>query len=775
MLPVLEQVSINLNCFSPDYDYDFSEAARPTPFPEELGSRLTVRNRARGSSSGSSRPTASSRFVTTPELDQQPTQNRGQDLRQPVTARPRPRETTIRPPPTAAPVNDPRLDAPRLDAFSAFQTPFDFSRSQIQEIERRREQPSSRPEPVTQASVPRRPQEPLTTQAPFRFRPQEAVRSPEVEARPVFTEPTFSFRPQEAVRPQEDVRPQEVETIQNPLRSRQQQAFRPQEVEPTPASFRFRPQEAVRAQENEPTAPTFRLRPQDAIIPQEPVRAQEPAQEPLRFRPQEAVRSNPEQERQNRPIRLRLKEELEQAQQEPEVPSRIRPQEQQAQSFIPRQILNRQRSRPASAEEPQRSNQIEQKDEIKRRPSRPRNFDPRRQRVSIPRSEPSPSVPSRPEPVRSQAFPVRSEVFPARSEVPTITPARPEPIRSQNFPVRSEVFPLRSEVPSIIPARPEAVEPQAVEPTAIPVVKSDPVSQRLNLNRQRGRSRRPQALENLRAQEIPRRPSPVSRVQEPSEEPSSPSDAPSFASFPVRSSSRSERPSRPARPTLPKTEPTFASFSAVEPTPLPPASPAAPVEPDTDVPTFSSFPANRAVSLEEAPRRPAPTQPSFNEVPILLPTRPSRPAILPVRQPERSFAPTPVPVQDNASGAPSRFSSFPIKKKQIDPNSPISLIPQDPAPGRSEVQIPLRAARPTADSSASAVANDPRRVNFDALIEEFTGGRASLLGSKAGARATSEPSFFNAIPLDSQSASAPAQFRPQPAVPGASFDLFTEL
>ena len=77
---------------------------------------------------------------------------------------------------------------PKMDLFSAFQTPFDFPREHIEEIERRRpgsdsaqRRPANVPPPA-----PRKPTltpTPLTTEAPpattlppFRFRPQDAIR-----------------------------------------------------------------------------------------------------------------------------------------------------------------------------------------------------------------------------------------------------------------------------------------------------------------------------------------------------------------------------------------------------------------------------------------------------------------------------------------------------------------------------------------------------------------------------------------------------------------------
>ena len=116
--------------------------------------RFVVENRARGSIPVQARPPTPSPVQLTTE---EPSQNRGQDLRQPVTSRPRGR--TPSPPVAARPVEVPRSLAPQpnqprpntLDAFSAFQTPFDFPRSTIEEIERRR--PGRPQEPAPQVPV----------------------------------------------------------------------------------------------------------------------------------------------------------------------------------------------------------------------------------------------------------------------------------------------------------------------------------------------------------------------------------------------------------------------------------------------------------------------------------------------------------------------------------------------------------------------------------------------------------------------------------------------
>ena len=151
--------------------------------------------RARGSVSN----TSPSGRIQQQKQSEEPTQNRGQDLRQPVTARPRPR-TSIPRRPQSSPQEAPRRPqstpqaVPRrptgppsapvqpaanpnkshLDPFSAFQTPFDFPRKHIEEIERRRpgqtqqnnqRRPSNAPPALPQRSPlpPTRPPTPLTT------------------------------------------------------------------------------------------------------------------------------------------------------------------------------------------------------------------------------------------------------------------------------------------------------------------------------------------------------------------------------------------------------------------------------------------------------------------------------------------------------------------------------------------------------------------------------------------------------------------------------------
>ena len=198
------------NDTSEDYS-DYQNDANDDGVPQiPTDPRFIVENRARGAvpkvnSRPPPRPTSSSAIRTTTE---EPSQNRGQDLRQPVT--PRPRARTPPPPvqnrqnarlaPTARP-SAPRpvpvpatrpVEAPRsfaatpqprpntLDAFSAFQTPFDFPRARIEEIERNR--PGQEPaDPVAPAApVPARPIiEEITTRRPIRI---QAARQPEQQS-----------------------------------------------------------------------------------------------------------------------------------------------------------------------------------------------------------------------------------------------------------------------------------------------------------------------------------------------------------------------------------------------------------------------------------------------------------------------------------------------------------------------------------------------------------------------------------------------------------------
>ena len=595
---------------SPDYEsFDYNTGDdRPVPIPEELGSRVSVRNRARGSSGRPAPP---------PVIQEQPSQNRGQNLRQPVTSRPRPR-TTVPPPPAPAPLAAvPRRPAPvpavsrrplpfnvpeqpKVSSFEAFQTNFDLPRDQIQQLERQ-----NRPVNVPQRKV-------VPSFVPTTTTTTQATTT----ATPVTTIP-FRFRPQEAIRPAEQLsRP--VEQSSRPVR--------------------------LRAQEQ-------------SVIPRQ---QQQQQSRPVRIRTQESPRSRPRQ-------------------QDP------RSQLSQLEAFVSSQDT------------------VEENEVVTRRPTRPRNFDPRRQRVSS-----GSSAPSRPTPSRF-----------------TPTQAAPAPVEDRQ--------PLQRTV--------------------------------VNVNRQRGRSRRPSSD---RSQDIAptqqSRPALAARTSPPRQQASrqqQPSNIP-FSSFPARVNSA---------------EPTFPVFEAAEvaasKAPVPPAP--AP----SNIPTFSAFPPKSSPVTPTA-ARPVPTR-AFSTIPEdepVLPTRQSRPAARP-RQPERSFAPTPLPQaaanRPNSNTGGSRFSSFPVQNSPAQPALIPTVQPAVPSavPTRSSSPFALRPtpSRPTVPQPQiqSRPAADPRRVNFDALIQEFTGGRATP-AVPAGAPA---PSFFNAIPLDSQQ--PPRQFRPQPAVPGASFELVTEL
>ena len=223
--------------------------------------RFVVENRARGAvpvQARPPRPTSSAQITTTEE----PSQNRGQDLRQPVTPRPRARTPappvpaarpsaarlapTSRPAPNARPVPVPAtrpVEAPRsfaaspqprpntLDAFSAFQTPFDFPRSRIEDIERNRPgreptDPVAPAAPVAQPARPARPARPvieeITTRRPIRI---QAARQPEQQSFIPRQQSQPSFIPrqlQRGQRPptevQEVTEVPEVQTTRRPTR-----------------------------------------------------------------------------------------------------------------------------------------------------------------------------------------------------------------------------------------------------------------------------------------------------------------------------------------------------------------------------------------------------------------------------------------------------------------------------------------------------------------------------------------------------------------------------
>ena len=273
-----------------------------------------------------------------------------------------------------------------------------------------------------------------------------------------------------------------------------------------------------------------------------------------------------------------------------------------------------------------------------------------------------------------------------------------------------------------------------------------------------------------------------------------------FTSFPARSSSRqtartSARPSTiriNPRPTQSSRASQTSRSRTESPRAILPTQPTRAESPRSGVPT--NFPAFQSFSANPSTE---PVEPAFNSFPANVQ---NNQPVLPTRQPDRpAFAPTPVPRRSEASrasrpsptpassGAPSRFSSFPVQGRPVLPDSPRqrepvavpqpAVVPQQPPVNPNLSLIPKqRQPQPFRPDSSRPVAqaepSDPRRVNFDALIQEFTGGQRRP-------QASNEPSFFNAIPVEQP---APRQFRPQPAVPSlqnqggsASFSLVTEL
>ena len=395
-------------------------------------------------------------------------------------------------------------------------------------------------------------------------------------------------------------------------------------------------------------------------------------------------------------------------------------------------VVNRQRSRArrpinSSSRQPQNA-QVEQQ--------RP-NFDPRTVSRPVAQVEQDESFAS---------FPARPAV------IPTPVPARPAPTPARVVPT---------------PARPAPTPARAV-PTPSRPTAQDPLAQ----------------LEQI----------------------ASGGDA-EFTSFPARGSSRtaSRTSSRPStirinpRPTQSSRASQTSRSRPESPRAILPTQPTRAESPRSGVPT--NFPAFQSFSANPSTE---PVEPAFNSFPAANPVAPNvqnTPPVLPTRQPDRpAFAPTPVPRRSEAnrasrpsptpasSGAPSRFSSFPVQGRPVLPDSPRqrdpvavpqpAVVPQQPPvnPNLSLIPkqrqpVPFSPQRPESRPVAQAEPSDPRRVNFDALIQEFTGGQRRP-------QASSEPSFFNAIPVEQP---APRQFRPQPAVPSlqnsgsASFSLVTEL
>ncbi len=709
--------------------------------------RFVVENRARGSipvkqaRPQSLRPTPPT--LPIPTTTEEPSQNRGQDLRQPVTSRPRAR--TPSPSVAAArPVEAPRSFGQRrsqpqpqprpntLDAFSAFQTPFDFPRSRIEEIERNR--PGRTEAPVAALPDRPRPQQParlvveeITTRRPIRI---QAVPKPE--------------QPQSFI-------PRQRQPEQRQQQEQQQQSFIPRQLQNRQrgrGSSGQRLSQVVQEVTEVPTvAPTTQRRPTRPLNfdprRQRPVAVSQPTAN------NEATRSGVPT-RASIPVRANnLREDA------PAAPRRI--------------VVNRQRARgrrpvgttsinTVITPRPASSAPVTADDSFSSFPARGSSrplASPTPSRLA-PTPTPARSAPTRPVPTQARFAPT-----PAR---PAPTPVRPAP-----SPARFAPTPAARPEPSAVPSALAQLE-QIASGQDEPEFTSFPA---------RGGTRQPSRTssrpESQRTIRINPRPTQSSRA----------STSPNAASQTSRARPETQRailPTQAARVTQSRQEnsrglnsPTLLSF-----------------------PTFQSFSANAA---NEESDKPSFTPFQSNQTPEL-----ANEPIIPTRQPESSrpaFAPTPVPRRTevnrarpsssspssgvkSSSGVPSRFSSFPVQGRPVLPDSPqvpvvrnpVALpVPQREQPSSQPISLipqqrqqqPIIPFNPQ-PSPSRPVVQDPRRVNFDALIQEFTGGQ----------RRPSEPSFFNAIPVEQQQ-SSPRQFRPQPAVPslqqqgGASFELVTEL
>ena len=749
------------NDTSSDYDYD--EVVRPNEAPEinnENPSRFVVENRARGAAPPRPTPDPSSLL---------PTQNRGQDLQRPVTPLPRPRaqpptEARPDPRPRAFPVNVPRQQRPEvraqvpvaavpnkpekqdlMDAFSAFQTPFDFTREQIEEIERRRpgatEGPAkSNPSRLRfEAAVPTQPAvNAVRNSSPPAAIPRRPVAKP-VAADTRRINPPRAQIPESRPEVRKEVRP-EVSRSSLPSIPEAADPRRPAFVvrDPPTAAAPVIPQQAVPRRPSPSIPSNFGSFP--AVANNEPtpirnvpslVRASAAPATPEPAPPSRTVpQSLSSQPRQRRPIRIRInKEKAQQQQQQP--------------SFIPQQ------SPPAP--------EVVQEEPAIRRPQSnarpPLSFDPRKARPSSSSS--------------GTSLPPASRFTPTAEQSSTNSQA---PLR-----VRSRARARRPVGGSNVAERPQ-------RPVPVPV--REPVNTPLPAT-----SLPADAFASFPAKPVG---STASEPTFPSFIPKQITDKPAFAPTPIRP------------PVEPKTKrPSFNAFPAVDSNPSPRQPPQ---QRERDQPRgLSAFPSFAAVSSPEVkpkafpavtkereepdePRASSPTLNGFSAFPArnkespVLPTRPSPPV---VRQPERPFAPTPRSEGATRNGTPSRFSSFPIQSIPSDSLEPIAQEPQRPVafsrsppspsvPLSRNVQQPLQ--RPADAIPVTRASGPGSTVNFDALIREFTGQQPK----------NASPSLFNAIPLDTSSGEQsslaqpqrPRQFQPQPAVPSvtpASFSLFTEL
>jgi len=504
----------------------------------------------------------------------------------------------------------------------------------------------------------------------------------------------------------------------------------------TNSIFRFRPQDAVRKtipsievpQTQRQQAPRAFFAPVDSPTetPRRPTLEQITQQAPLRIqslipRQQSVTEQEPAN---NKPIRIRAKDQSNFIQRQQQA---LRPREQQQEFTNPPELLEQ-----PTTSEPEITT---------RRPTRPRNFDPRRQRVSInaanslPTGEPTiiPNINTATKKPQRVAFRQRGR---ARRPQQNTRPQTTETDTSQS------AFPSFS----------------AVEPTPVPT--------QATIQTQRPRASLATVQPTIQAIPLARRQSPRSFIL-------------------PKESQVIEKPKNTFEGSSQKTKPTFSAFPARGRPQQILGAQQRTVEDLTEKDTASEQKRNFLLDA-------------------ILPT---------VRQPERSFAPTPLPqpqaVQskkssDSGSSSGSRFSSFPVQN--VTPSRPIagsnsrpnsgSFRPTSGSSRPSAVSNPTRtpppSALPTRQSKPQRISpqisqpllvqaiprqrtqqlpkpapsDTPRLVNFDALIQEFTGGRAGPNGKL-------EPSFFNAIPVDSQEARAGRRFNfnPQPAVPGASFEL----
>lgn len=157
-----------------DYDEQFGGGEEINVDEEQQQQRFVVENRARGTP----------RQPTFNQFVQQPSQNRGQDIQAPVTPTPKPRlpEAVRTPSFQARPIaaSTPERPQPReqfaLDAFSAFQTPFDFPRGQIEEIENRRPRPQNEAPASDPFAVFQQPPQQIARPTQDNFRPQAEER-----------------------------------------------------------------------------------------------------------------------------------------------------------------------------------------------------------------------------------------------------------------------------------------------------------------------------------------------------------------------------------------------------------------------------------------------------------------------------------------------------------------------------------------------------------------------------------------------------------------------